>query len=121
MTNSSIRPKLKLKDVIFEALNTEQNRGQRTVAGTVVPGPCVTLDVHPVHCPILCCKFASFNASILVIFVANILALQASNSTKKEASNLEFIKAFKLGVFLSLFRIAPLLPGLDYRGDSLPS
>jgi len=39
VTNSSIRPKLKLKDVIFEALNTEQNRGQRTVAGTVVPQP----------------------------------------------------------------------------------
>jgi len=62
----------------------------------------------------LCWKFASLNASILVIFFANLLAFQASGSTKKEASKLEFIKAFKSGVFLRLSRFAPNLPGLDY-------
>jgi len=56
------------------------------------------LGAHPVNCPVLWCKLASLNASILVIFLADILALQVSFSTKKEALNLEFIKALKLGL-----------------------
>jgi len=52
MINSSIKTKIKLKDIIFEALNSEQSRGSRTASSTACSGPCVILGVHPIHCPI---------------------------------------------------------------------
>jgi len=39
MINSSIKTKIKLKDIIFEALNSEQNRGSCTASSTVVQWP----------------------------------------------------------------------------------
>jgi len=70
-------------------------------------GPCATLGAHPVNCLVLWCKLPSLNASILVIFLADILAPQVSFSTKKESFNLEFIKALKSGVKVSLSSFAP--------------
>ena len=39
MITSSTKPKGKLKDIIFEALEAGQNRGPRTVSDTVVQRP----------------------------------------------------------------------------------
>ena len=76
-------------------------------------GPCATLGAHPINCPVLWFKLASLNASILVIFLAGILALQVSFPTKKEALNLELIKALKSGLKLSLSSFAPSFTRLD--------
>jgi len=45
--------------------------------------------------------------------LADILALQVSFSTKKEALNLEFIKAVKSGLKVSLSSFAPSFTRLD--------
>ena len=39
MINSSIKTKIKLTDIIFEALNSEQNRGSCTASSTAVQWP----------------------------------------------------------------------------------
>jgi len=76
--------------------------------------PYVTPGVHLANFPILCCLLASVNASNLVIFLAKIIAFQVNFSAKKEATQLEFIKASKSGFYSSLSTFASKLPGFDY-------
>jgi len=57
---------------------------------------------------------ASIIASILVIFLAKMIALQVSFSVKKEARQLDFIKAPKSGFYSSLSDFPSKLPGLEY-------
>jgi len=53
-------------------------------------------------CPVLRPVFANPFAFILVIILADLLALEVSFPAKKEAFNLELIKALKSGLNLSL-------------------
>ena len=85
---------------------------QRTAHGWV-HGRAVARVPPPVNCPVFWWKLASFNASILVIFLAEILALQVSFSTKKESFNLELIKALKSGLKVSLSSFAPSFTRFD--------
>jgi len=57
---------------------------------------------------------AGIIASILVIFLLKMIALQVSFSAKKEARQLDFIKALKSGFYSSLSSFASKLSGLEY-------
>jgi len=57
---------------------------------------------------------ASIIAGILVIFLVMLIALQVSFSAKKEARQLDFIKALGSGFYSSLSSFASKLPGLEY-------
>ena len=75
--------------------------------------PCAIQGARPAHCLFLWREFTSLKASILVIILADHLALQASFPTKKRALNLEFIKPLKSGLKVSLSSFAPSFTQLD--------
>ena len=94
VNSSPIACRGKLNEVLFQALGMHSDRehhGQpvanSTGTRTAVPQPCVTLGVPPASYPVLCYLLASIIASILVIFLANMIALQVSFSTKKKQGN----------------------------------
>jgi len=57
---------------------------------------------------------ASIIATILVIFLAKMIALQVIFSAKKESRQLDFIKARKSGFCSSLFGFTSKLSGLEF-------
>ena len=56
----------------------------------------------------------SFIASILVIFLHKLAALQVIFTTKKEAEQLEFIKSPKSAICANLSSFGSQLPDLDF-------
>ena len=64
-------------------------------------------------CPVLRPIFANPFALILVIILADLLALEVSFPEKKEAFNLELIKALKSGLSLSLSSFTSSFTRLD--------
>jgi len=64
-------------------------------------------------CPVLRPDFTNPFAFILVIILAELLALQVSFPAKKEAFNLELIKALKSALNVSLSSFAPSFTRLD--------
>jgi len=115
---SPIACKGKLKEVLFHALGmhlAREHHGQPVASSTgtrkVVPPTVRHPGVPLAGYPILCYLLASIIASILVIFLVKMIALQVRFSAKKEATQLDFIKALKSGFYSSLFSFASKLPG----------
>jgi len=88
---------------------TKSERNARSQA-RLCSHSCVTPSVHPVNCPVLCYLLANVYASILVIFLVDFIAFQVIFSTKKEATQLELIKAPKSGFYSNLSSLLLIYP-----------
>jgi len=126
-SSSPIACKDKVKEVLFHALGMHLDRehhsqpvASSTGTRTAVPPTVRHLGCTPVVYPILYYLLASIISSILVIVLVKMIALQVSFSAKKEARQLDFIKALKSGFYSSLSSFVSKLPGLEYYVGSLP-